>query len=34
MLEWRRWAKEKAAEISRLLYGKVIDRIRHQSYIG
>jgi len=28
------WAKKKAAEISRLLYGKVIDRIRHPSYIG
>lgn len=27
------WAKEKAAEISALLYGKVIDRIRHSSYI-
>jgi len=28
------WAKEKAAEISMLLYGKVIDRIKHSSYIG
>lgn len=28
------WAKEKAAEISMLLYGKVIDRIKHSSYVG
>ena len=28
------WAKERAAEISKLLYGKVIDRIKHPSYIG
>lgn len=28
------WAKERAAEISVLLYGKVIDRIKHSSYIG
>lgn len=28
------FAKEKAAQISVLLYGKVINRIRHSSYIG
>jgi excisionase family DNA binding protein len=28
------WAKEKASEISVLLYGKVIERIKHPSYIG
>jgi len=28
------WAKEKAAEISVLLYGKVVDRIKHPSYVG
>ena len=32
--EREKWAKEKAAEISVLLYGKVIDRIKHPSYIG
>ena len=28
------WTKEKAAHISMLLYGKVINRIKHPSYIG
>ena len=28
------WAKQRSAKISKLLYGKVIDRIKHPSYIG
>ncbi len=32
--ERENWAKQRAAEISKLLYGKVIDRIQHLSYIG
>lgn len=32
--ERERWAKEKAAQISVLLYGRVIDRIKHSSYTG